>query len=70
MLSPGDEVIAGDDLYGGTYTTFTRMFEKYGLNFQFVDTNEVTNVTNAVSQSTKLVWLETSNQSIDEDCRY
>lgn len=59
MLSPGDEVIAGDDLYGGTYRMFTRMFEKYGLNFQFVDTNEVTNVTNAVSQSTKLVWLET-----------
>ena len=59
MLSSGDEVIAGDDLYGGTYRMFTRMFEKYGLNFQFVDTNEVTNVTNAVSQSTKLVWLET-----------
>ena len=59
MLSPGDEVIAGDDLYGGTYRMFTQMFEKYGLNFQFVDTNEVTNVTNAVSQSTKLVWLET-----------
>ena len=59
MLQPGDEVIAGDDLYGGTYRMFTRMFEKYGLKFQFVDMNLVENVTNVISDSTKLVWLET-----------
>jgi len=59
MLNPGDEVIAGDDLYGGTYRMFTRMFEKYGLKFQFVDMNKVDNVTNAISKNTKLVWLET-----------
>ena len=59
LLNPGDEIIAGDDLYGGTYRMFTRLFQKYGLKFQFVDMNEVANVTNAISESTKLIWLET-----------
>ncbi len=59
MLNPGDEVIAGDDLYGGTYRMFTRMFEKYGLKFQFVDMTHVENVSKALTNDTKLVWLET-----------
>ncbi|MEQ6123532.1 cystathionine gamma-synthase [Pseudotenacibaculum sp. MALMAid0570] len=59
MLNPGDEVIAGDDLYGGTYRMFTRMFEKYGLKFQFIDMNSVENVSNSLTKDTKLVWLET-----------
>jgi len=59
MLNPGDEIITGDDLYGGSYRMFTRMFKKYGLKFQFVDMNEVTNVTNSISANTKLIWLET-----------
>ena len=58
-LNPGDEIIAGDDLYGGTYRLFTRMFEKYGLKFKFVDTDIVENITNAISEKTRLVWLET-----------
>jgi len=58
-LSPGDEVIAGDDLYGGTYRLFTRFFSKYGIEFSFVDMNVVSNVTNAITEKTKLVWLET-----------
>ncbi len=59
LLSPGDEVIAGDDLYGGSYRMFTRMFQKYGLKFQYVDMNQVSNVANAISEATKLVWIET-----------
>ncbi len=59
LLSPGDHVIAGDDLYGGTYRMFTKMFRKYGLKFQFVDMNEADNVSNAISSDTKLIWLET-----------
>lgn len=59
MLNPGDEVIAGDDLYGGSYRMFTKLFQKYGLKFQFVDMNSVDNVSNVLSESTKLVWLET-----------
>ncbi|MFT7900113.1 cystathionine gamma-synthase [Tenacibaculum ascidiaceicola] len=58
-LNPGDEVIAGDDIYGGTYRMFTNMFEKYGLKFRYVDMNEVGNVANAISDKTKLIWLET-----------
>ena len=59
MLNPGDEVIAGDDLYGGSYRMFTSMFSKYGLKFHFVDMNSVENVTNLIADSTKLIWLET-----------
>lgn len=58
-LNPGDEVIAGDDLYGGTYRMFTLIFKKYGLKFHFVDMNSVDNVTNAITDTTKLIWLET-----------
>ncbi|PQJ75324.1 cystathionine gamma-synthase [Polaribacter gangjinensis] len=59
LLNPGDEIVAGDDLYGGTYRMFTRLFQKYGLSFSFVDMNLVENVTNAITDKTKLVWLET-----------
>ncbi|MGB1041870.1 MAG: cystathionine gamma-synthase [Tenacibaculum sp.] len=58
-LSPGDEVITSDDLYGGTYRMFTKLFQKYGVKFHFVDMNNVANVTNLVSDATKLIWLET-----------
>ena len=59
LLNPGDEVIAGDDLYGGSYRMFTRLFTKYGLNFHFVDMTEVSNVAEKITSKTKLVWLET-----------
>jgi cystathionine beta-lyase len=58
-LNPGDEIIAGIDLYGGTYRMFTRLFEKYGLEFTYVDTDSVENVSKAITEKTKLVWLET-----------
>ena len=58
-LKPGDEIIAGYDLYGGTYRMFTRLFEKYGLEFTYVDTNSAVNVSKAITEKTKLVWLET-----------
>ena len=59
LLNPGDEVIAGDDLYGGTYRMFTQLFKKYGLEFTFVDMDSVVNITDAITERTKLVWLET-----------
>lgn len=59
MLNPGDEVVAGDDLYGGSYRMFTRLFQKYGLKFHFVDMTVVSNVSDVISDKTKLVWLET-----------
>mgnify|MGYP003634018289 FL=1 len=59
MLNPGDEIITGDDLYGGTYRMFTKMFQKYGLKFRYVNMNTVKNVSDVISDATKLVWLET-----------
>ncbi|MDJ0644834.1 MAG: cystathionine gamma-synthase [Flavobacteriaceae bacterium] len=59
LLNPGDEVVAGDDLYGGTYRMFTRMFEKYGLKFHFIDMQESSNIANYINDHTKLIWLET-----------
>ncbi|UAM97353.1 cystathionine gamma-synthase [Polaribacter litorisediminis] len=59
LLKPGDEIIAGNDLYGGTYRMFTQLFQKYGLEFTYVDTDEIVNITNAITEKTKLVWLET-----------
>lgn len=59
LLSPGDEVIAASDMYGGTYRLFTKVFEKFGLKFIYVDTTNPANVKAAITANTKLIWLET-----------
>jgi len=59
LLNPGDEVIACDDLYGGTFRMFTRMFEKYDLKFHFVNFDDISNVSEKISNKTKLIWIET-----------
>lgn len=59
LLAPGDEVIAANDMYGGTYRLFTKVFEKFGIQFTYVDTTNVQNIQQAISSKTKLVWLET-----------
>ena len=59
LLNPGDEVICASDMYGGTYRLFTKIFEKFGIKFIYVDTTHVANVQAAVTQNTKLIWLET-----------
>lgn len=59
LLAPGDEVICANDMYGGTYRLFTKIFEKFGIKFIYVDTTNVNNVANAVTDKTKLVWIET-----------
>jgi cystathionine beta-lyase/cystathionine gamma-synthase len=59
LLQPGDEVICANDMYGGTYRLFTKVFEKFGIRFIYVDTTKPENVLNAVTTNTKLVWLET-----------
>jgi cystathionine beta-lyase len=58
-LKPGDEIIAGDDIYGGTYRMFTRLFQKNGLKFSFVDMNIAENVSAVITDNTKLIWIET-----------
>ena len=59
MLSPGDEVISTNDLYGGSYRIFKTIFEKYGINFHFVDMVDVQNISDKINDKTKLIWIET-----------
>ena len=59
LLEPGDEVICGNDMYGGTYRLFTKVFEKFGIKFIYVDTTDPSNIKTAINPKTKLVWLET-----------
>ena len=59
LLSPGEEVIAANDMYGGTYRLFSKVFEKFGIIFTYVDTTNVANIKSAVSTKTKLIWIET-----------
>jgi cystathionine beta-lyase len=59
LFKPGDEIISTNDLYGGTFRIFTKIFEPLGLRFKFVDMTSLEAVRNAVSANTKLIWAET-----------
>jgi len=59
LLSPGDEVIAASDMYGGTYRLFSKIFEKYGIKFLYTDMQETDNVRQLITNKTKLIWTET-----------
>ena len=59
LLQPGDEVISTNDLYGGSYRLFTKIFEGFGLKFHFVGMNDLANVKAAINSNTKLIWVET-----------
>lgn len=59
LLNPGDEVIATNDLYGGTYRLFVRVFQRYGIRFHFVPMNDLELVRQTITPKTKLFWVET-----------
>lgn len=59
LLQPGDEVISTNDLYGGTYRIFTKVFEKYGIKFHFIDMSNADNVQQFVNEKTRMIWVET-----------
>jgi cystathionine beta-lyase/cystathionine gamma-synthase len=59
LLNPGDEVIAGNDMYGGSYRLFTKVWDRYGIKFNYVDTTDTENIKAAVTSNTKLIWIET-----------
>jgi cystathionine gamma-lyase len=59
LLRPGDEVITGDDLYGGTYRMFTKVFAHFGLKFHFIDMKDAANIRKYINTNTKMIWLET-----------
>ncbi|WP_339707613.1 cystathionine gamma-synthase [uncultured Kriegella sp.] len=59
LLSPGDEVISTNDLYGGSYRIFRQIFEKYGIVFHFVGMQNVNEIAEKINANTKLIWVET-----------
>jgi cystathionine beta-lyase/cystathionine gamma-synthase len=59
LLNPGDEVIAANDMYGGTYRLFTKIFEKYGIKFHFINMQDANEVSKFINEKTKLIWTET-----------
>jgi cystathionine gamma-lyase len=59
LLMPGDEVITGDDLYGGSYRMFTKIFANFGIKFHFIDMSQPENILPYITDKTKLVWIET-----------
>ncbi len=59
LLLPGDEVIAANDMYGGTFRLFSKIFEKTGIHFHYVDMQHVDNIRKLINEKTKLIWTET-----------
>lgn len=59
LLNPGDEVIAANDMYGGTYRLFTKVFEKYGIKFHFINMQDANEISKYINEKTKLIWTET-----------
>ena len=67
-LVPGDHVVCGNDLYGGTYRIFRRVFERYGVRFSFVDATDARAVATALEQRTRYVYLETPSNPLLRLC--
>lgn len=66
MFAAGDEIVSGNDLYGGTYRAFEKIFRKYGLNFIYDDLQDMDRLSCLINEKTKLIWLETpSNPMIN-----
>lgn len=64
LLNPGDEVITSNDLYGGSYRMFTKVFERFGIKFHFIDLTNIANLEAYVTKNTKLIWLETPSNPL------
>lgn len=59
LLRPGDEVITGDDLYGGTYRIFTKVFMDFGIKFHFINLQDAQAIRKHINANTKMIWIET-----------
>jgi cystathionine gamma-lyase len=64
LLNPGDEVITSNDLYGGSYRMFTKVFERFGIKFHFIDLTNAANIEKYLTKNTKLIWLETPSNPL------
>jgi cystathionine gamma-lyase len=68
LLESGDHVVSGDDVYGGTYRLFTRVFEQMGIDFSFVDMTDLDSFEDSLTDQTKLVWLESPTNPLLKIC--
>lgn len=59
LLKSGDEILACDDIYGGSFRIFTHIYQKFGIKIKYVDTTDIQNVIDNISERTKFVWIET-----------
>lgn len=59
LLQPGDEVICGNDMYGGTYRLFTKVYEKFGIRFHYINMHDANTIRQYINNNTKLIWVET-----------
>ena len=64
LLSSGDEVITSNDLYGGSYRMFKRVYERFGIKFHFTDLTNTANIQPLINSKTKLIWLETPSNPL------
>ena len=64
LLNPGDEVITSNDLYGGSYRMFKKVYERFGIKFHFIDLTQPENIKACVNPNTKLFWLETPSNPL------
>jgi cystathionine gamma-lyase len=64
LLNPGDEVITTNDLYGGSYRMFKKVFEKYGIKFHFIDMSNASAIAPYINKKTRLLWLETPSNPL------
>jgi cystathionine beta-lyase/cystathionine gamma-synthase len=64
ILSSGDHVVVGDDLYGGSYRLFSKIFERYGVTFTYVDATNLGDVAAAIRPNTKMLWVETPSNPL------
>ena len=58
LLKSGDEIIAVDDIYGGSFRIFTHIYQKFGIKVHYVDTSNAINIIDHLNKNTKLIWLE------------
>jgi cysteine-S-conjugate beta-lyase len=59
LLKSGDEIVACDDIYGGSFRLFTHIYEKFGITIKYVDTTDIQHVIDAITEQTKFIWIET-----------
>ena len=64
LLNPGDEVITSNDLYGGSYRMFTKVYERFGIKFHFLDLTNAANLSPLINSKTRLIWLETHSNPL------